>query len=370
MSERFLPYGRQSIDDSDIKAVVEVLKSDWLTTGPAVAHFEETVCAFTGAAHAVAVSSGTAALHVTMMALDIGPGDEVIVPPVTFAATSNAVLYCGARPVFADVDPRTLLLDPEAVAAAITPRTRAIVGVDYAGQPCDWDALRALARRHGLALVADACHALGGEYRGRRVGTLADVTVFSFHPVKPVTTGEGGMALTDDPGLAERMRHLRGHGITSTAAQREAAGGWFYEMTSLGYNYRICDIQCALGTSQMARLPGWVERRNALARRYDAALAGTAVRPLETLPDIRHARHLYVVRTPDRDSRFRALRAAGIGVNVHYIPVYLHPYYRSLGYEPGLCPVSEAAFAEILTLPLWPGMEDGEVDRVVRELLS
>lgn len=366
----FLPYGRQDIDDSDIQSVVEILQSDWLTTGPAVERFEEDVCNYTGARHGVAVANGTAALHAAMYALDIGEGDEVIVPPMTFAASANCVLYQGGTPVFADVLANTLLLDPAAVEAAITPRTRAIVGVDYAGQPCDWDVLRAIADKHSLALVADACHALGATYEGRRVGTLADISVFSFHPVKHITTGEGGMAVTDDARLAARMRTFRGHGITTTASEREKAGGWFYEMTELGYNYRITDFQCALGSSQLKRLDGWIARRNALARLYGTALCDTAARPLARRENILHAYHLYVVRVADRDAIFRRLRADGIGCNVHYVPVHLHPYYRrTLGTGEGMCPVAEAAYREILTLPLWPGMAETDVERVCKALL-
>ncbi len=362
----FLPYGRQTIDEDDIRAVVDVLRSDWLTTGPAVERFEADVCAYTGARHGVAVSSGTAALHAAMFALGIGPGDEVIVTPMTFAASANCILYQGGTPVFADVDANTLLLDPAAVEAAVTPRTRAVIAVDYAGQPCDWDALRAVADRHGLALVDDACHALGATYKGRKAGTLADISVFSFHPVKHITTGEGGMAVTDDAGLAARLRAFRGHGITTTASQREKSGAWFYEMTELGYNYRITDFQCALGSSQLKKLDGWIVKRNALAQQYDAAFAGqTVVRPLCCRDDVQHAYHLYVVRTPERDAAFKRLRANGIGANVHYIPVHLHPYYREhLHTRVGMCPVAETAFKEILTLPLWPGMHAEDCARV------
>lgn len=364
---RFLPYGRQTIDEEDIAAVVDVLRSDWLTTGPAVERFEHDVCTHTGARHGVAVSNGTAALHAAMFGLGIGRGDEVIVTPMTFAASANCILYQGGTPVFADVESDTLLLDPACVEAAVTPRTKAIIAVDYAGQPCDWDALRAIADRHHLALVADACHALGGAFRGRKVGTLADITVFSFHPVKHITTGEGGMAVTDDRALADRMRAFRGHGITTTASQREKSGAWFYEMTELGYNYRITDFQCALGSSQLKKLDDWVEKRNALARAYDAAFAGQdAVRPLARRPDVRHAYHLYVVRAQGRDALFRHLRTHGIGANVHYVPVHLHPYYQRLGYKKGSCPVAESAYDEILTLPLWPGMDDRNINTIVR----
>jgi dTDP-4-amino-4,6-dideoxygalactose transaminase len=278
-------------------------------------------------------------------------------------------LYQGGTPVFADVEADTLLISPTAVEAAITPKTKAVIGVDFAGQPCDWDSLRAIADKHGLALVADACHALGAEYRGRRVGTLADVSVFSFHPVKHVTTGEGGMCVTDDATLAQKMRVFRNHGITTTAGQREKAGGWFYEMTDLGHNYRITDFQCALGSSQIKKLPAWLAKRNALAAAYDAALAGTGVRPLAKKPDCFHACHLYVVRTSARDAAFKRLRDAGIGVNVHYVPVHLHPYYRDrLGMKVGMFPAAEAAYREILTLPLWPGMDAADVERIVCSL--
>ena len=361
----FLPYGRQAIDDDDVAAVVAALRSEWLTTGPAVERFESDVSDFVGARHGVAVSSGTAALHAAMFALGIGRGDEVIVPPMTFAATANCILYQGGTPVFADVDPDTLLLDPSAAEAAVTPRTKAIIGVDYAGQPCDWDALRAVADRHGLALVADACHALGAEYKGRKVGSLADITAFSFHPVKHITTGEGGLCTTNHPDLADGMRKFRNHGLSSTAAQREKAGAWFYEMTDLGYNCRITDFQCALGSSQLRKLSGWLAGRHELAASYDAAFAGTAVRPLRRLADRRHAYHLYVVKIPHRNNVFQKLRNDGIGVNVHYIPVHLHPYYRErLRIRKGLCPIAEEAYGNILTLPLWPGMKRKDSERV------
>jgi perosamine synthetase len=371
-STGFIPYGRQTIDDADIAAVVEVLRSDWLTTGPAVERFEEAVCAFSGAAHGVAVCNGTAALHTAMHALGIGPGDEVIVPPMTFAATANAVLYAEGIPVFADVDPGTLCLDPAEAERHVTPRTKAIVGVDYAGHPCDWDALRDIARRKGLALVADSCHALGAEYHGRKVGTLADLTVFSFHPVKHVTTGEGGMIVTDAPDLAARMRRFRNHGISTDHRQREKQGAWFYEMVELGYNYRITDIQCALGVSQLSHQPEWLARREAIAAQYRSAFAGNdAVHPLALRDAVRNAWHLFVVRVAHgvRDKVFAQLRRKGIGVNVHYVPVHLHPYYRErFGFAPGLCPVAEAAYGEVLSIPMFPALADDDVRRVVETL--
>ena len=373
MSSTPIPYGRQWIDEADIAAVVEALRSDWLTTGPRVAEFEQAFARFTGSVHAVAVSSGTAALHAIMHAAGIGPGDEVIVPAMTFAASANCVVYQGGRPVFADVKPDTLLLDPDSVISKITARTRAIVAVDYAGQACDYDTLRQIARDRNLLLVADACHSLGGSYKGSNVGSLAAMSAFSLHPVKPITTGEGGMITTDDPELARRLRVFRNHGITTDHRQREQQGSWFYEMVDLGYNYRITDIQCALGLSQLAKLPDWVERRKAMARRYDEAFSGLeGIRPLKVLPQISHAYHLYVVRLNaqamgmNRSNVFARLREQGILVNVHYVPVHLHPFYQhQFGTRPGQCPVAEAAYEQILSLPMFPRMSDSEANRVI-----
>jgi perosamine synthetase len=371
-----LPYGRQSVSEADVAAVAAVLRSDWLTTGPKVTEFENALAAAAGVEHAVVLNTGTAALHAAMYALGIGQGDEVLVPTITFAATANAVVYQGGRPVFCDVDPDTLLIDPRSVETRITPRTRAIAAVDYAGQPCDYDALRALAQRHGLALIDDACHAIGGCYRGRPVGSLADLNAFSFHPVKHVTTGEGGAVATNDAEAARRMRMFRTHGITSDFRQRATADSWVYEMQDLGFNYRLSDINCALGLSQLARLGEFIARRQAIAARYDAAFAKLAgVRPLATRPEVSHAFHLYVVQLApamlrvDRGQVFRALRAEGIGVNVHYIPVHFHPFYRQrFGTGAGDCPVAEAAYENILSLPMFPGMSDADADDVIMAL--
>jgi perosamine synthetase len=373
-----IPYGRQWIDDDDVAAVDAVLRSDWLTTGPNVERFERAFAAAVGSREAVAVSNGTAALHTAMHALGIGPGDEVVVPPMTFAATANAVVYQGGTPVFADVDPETLLLDPQAAAARITPRTKAIAAVDYAGQPCDYRPLRNLAERQGLRLVDDACHALGGRDGDRAVGTLADLNTFSLHPVKPITSGEGGMITTEDPELARRMRVFRNHGITTDHRQREAEGSWFYEMVDLGFNYRLTDFQCALGESQLRKLTAWVERRRAIALRYDEAFSGNGLfTPLAVRPGVTHAYHLYVVQLrldrlrAGRREVFAALRAAGLGVNVHYVPVHLHPYYRKrFGTGPGLCPRAEAAYERILTLPLFARMTDEQVRTVIEATLE
>lgn len=371
-----IPYAHQSINAEDIHAVTEVLKSDWITTGPKVHEFEQGLVEFTGAREGVAVVNGTAALHAAAYAAGIGPGDEVIVPAMTFAASANCILYLGGTPVFADVLPSSLLLDPAQVEAKLTPRTKAIVAVDYTGQPCDYDTLRDIAHRHGLTLIADAAHSLGGEHKGQKVGTLADLTTFSFHPVKHVTTGEGGMILTDSPELAERMRIFRNHGISTDARTRAERGTWYYEMVDLGYNYRLTDIQCALGISQLRRLPSALARRRTIAARYDKAFSRIpGIEPLGVSPDVRHAYHLYVVRVDpsragmDRDEAFRALRERGIGVNVHYIPVHLHPYYRKrMGTGPGMCPVAEAAYERIVSLPMFPAMTDADVERVIDEV--
>jgi perosamine synthetase len=420
-----IPYGRQTIDEEDIKAVVEVLRSDWLTTGPKVVEFEEAFAQYVGAKHAVAVSSGTAALHTAMYAIGIGPGDEVILPPITFAASANCVVYQGGTPVFSDVEPNTLLLDPDQIETQITSKTKAIIAVDYAGHPCDYDSLRKIADKHSLILIADACHALGAEYKGQKTGTLADLNIFSFHPVKHITTGEGGMITTENADYADRMRLFRNHGITRnpkmftanhspfTNGQRTAGNGqrttssWYYEMTDLGYNYRMTDFQCALGISQLRKLPGFLERRREIATLYDEALSDIhGIEPLGLRADVlpakqsamlqapsseafssnalrhapyamlsSHAYHLYVVKIDsktlgtDRATIFTNLHERGIRVNVHYIPVHLHPFYREkFDTGLGLCPVAEAAYEQIISLPMFPGMTDKDVEKVIAEV--
>ena len=372
-----IPYSRHVVDDQDVAAVSGVLRSNWLTTGPKVPEFERAVADFCGARQAVAYSSGTAALHGVMHALGIGAGDTVVVPTMSFAASANCVLYCGGQVRFADVGAADLLLDPASARARIDAGTRAVVAVDYAGQPCDYDALKALCREKGLPLVADACHALGAARDGIAVGSLADMTVFSFHPVKHITTGEGGLVVTDSDAYAERLRLFRNHGIDSDHRQRERAKSWRYDMVMLGYNYRITDMQCALGISQLAKLGGWLRRREELAALYREALVSLpGVMPLAVSPRVRHAYHLFVVRIiPEmagitRDELFPRLRDAGIGVNVHYKPIHLHTYYRRCcGTGPGLCPEAERAFDQILSLPLYPGMSRADLERVVEALL-
>ncbi len=363
-----IPYARHAVSEQDIEAVVAALRSDWLTTGPRVAAFESQFAARVQSAHAVALSSGTAGLHAAMQALGIGPGDEVIVPAITFVATANAVVFMGATPVFADVEADTVLLDADAVAARITPRTKAVVAVDFAGQTCDYRRLRHLAESHGLALVADACHSLGADYAGQPAGSVADLSVFSFHPVKPITCAEGGMVTTADAALAKALRRFRNHGIDTDFRQREAAGTWEYDMLELGFNYRLSDLQCALGISQLSRLEAFLARRRAIAARYDAAFAALpTVQPLRTRAGSGHAYHLYVVRVSGvRADWFARLRALGIGVNVHYRPVYLHSFYRQrFATAPGLCPVAETLYERLLSLPLYPAMPDAEVETVI-----
>jgi perosamine synthetase len=371
--DTLLPYGRQWIDEEDINAVVNVLRSDWLTTGPKVAELEQSFAEIVGAKEAVAVSNGTAALHAAMYATGIGPGDEVIVSPMTFAASANCILYQGGTPVFADVDAKTLLIDPDQVESQITSHTKAIIAVDYAGQPCDYDALTDIANTHNIPLVDDACHALGGKYKKIPVGALADLNTFSLHPVKHITSGEGGVITTDDSRFAERMRIFRSHGITSDHRQRELSGSWFYEMVDLGFNYRLTDFQCALAMNQLTKLSGWMKRRQEIAKRYDVAFSGMPeITPLSMRKDVSHAYHLYVIRLnpekihTDRATIFKALRAEGIGVNVHYIPVHLHPFYqKKLGTNRGLCPVAEKAYDEIISIPIFPKMNDNDVNDVI-----
>ena len=368
-----LPYGRQSIDEDDIAAVAETLRSDWLTTGPKVGEFEEAFAASVGSRYAVSFSSGTAALHGAAFAAGIGTGDEAITSPLTFAATANCVLYQGGKPVFADVREDTLNIDPGLVPARVTRRTKALLPVDYAGHPADLDELRAIADRHGLTIIEDASHALGAEHRGRRVGSISHMTVFSFHPVKHLTTGEGGMVATDVPRFADTLRKFRNHGISSEARERQAHSQWHYEMVLLGFNYRLTDIACALGLRQLAKLEANLTRRRQIAAKYNEALRdlGGIVVPV-VQEEVNPAWHLYPVRL-DLDSLlatraeiFQALRAENIGVNVHYIPVHLHPYYRDrFGYKPGDYPLSESAYERLISLPMFHGMTDRDVDDVV-----
>lgn len=397
MSDDFIPYARQSLDDDDIEAVVAVLKGDWLTQGPNIGAFEQAIAARVGAKHGVAVATGTAALHCACFAAGVGPGDEVVTAPITFAASGNCALFLGASVGFADIRPDTYCMDPARLDAAITPRTKAVIPVDYTGQPCDMDEINDIARRHGLVVIQDSAHALGASYKGRPVGSLADMTIFSFHPVKHIAMGEGGLIATDDDALAERLRLFRTHGIANApdemvleemAADRQSPGAakhdtdgkapWYYEMQALGFNYRVTDIQCALGLSQLGKLDRFLERRRDIARRYTEAFSQS---PYLVVPhqeaDRESAWHLYMLRLrledmgKTRRQVFEELRTRGIGVHVHYIPLHLQPYYRErLGFRPGDFPQAEAFYDSALTIPLFPAMTDADCDRVVAAVLE
>lgn len=369
-----IPYGKQTIDQDDIQAVVDVLKSDFLTTGPRIAEFEQTVADYVGAKYAVAISNGTSALHAACFAAGIGPGDEVITTPLTFAASANCVLYCGGTPVFADVDPKTYNIDPEDIRRKITDRTKAIIAVHLAGQPCDMDAIHSIAHEYGLIVIEDGAHALGSVYKGKKVGSLSDMTTFSFHPVKPITTGEGGMIVTDNEEFYKKMALFRSHGITrDDSMMTRNDGPWFYQQFDLGYNYRITDIQCALGCSQMKKLDRFLARRKEIVARYNEAFADcdNIITPYQ-LSDTESGWHLYIVQVKNCDRRqvFEAMREKGIGVNVHYIPVYMHPYYQEHGYENVHCANAEEIYSHIISLPLYPGLTSEQQDYVIDTLKS
>jgi len=370
-----LPYARHIVEDEDVRAVADALRSGWLTTGPCVDAFERAVASFVAAKHAVAVNSGTAALHCAVFAAGAGAGHEVITSPLTFVASANAVLYQGGVPIFADIRSDTLMLDPAEVAARVSSRTRAILPVDFAGQPCDLDELLAIAREHDLLMIEDAAHALGASHRGRPIGSVADLTVFSFHPAKLISTGEGGMVATDDDGLASRLRRFRNHGLDTDFRERADRGETYSRMVDLGYNYRLADVQCALGLSQLGRLEQFLKRRSAIAECYAGALASM---PQVTMPavssHVRHAWHIFPILLrleqlrADRNTILEGLQAENIGAAIHYVPAYWHPYYEALGYRRGLCPRAEEAYERILTLPLFPTMTDRDVEDVVAAL--
>lgn len=371
--EKLLPYGRQSVDEEEISAVVETLRSDWLTTGPRVEEFEEAFASYTGARYAVSFSSGTAALHGAAFAAGIAAGDEAITSPLTFAATANCILYQGGTPVFADVRKDTLNIDTEQIVSRINSRTKALLPVDYTGHPADLSEICEIAEHRGLVVIEDACHALGAEHRNRRIGSISHMTVFSFHPVKHLTTGEGGMVTTDNSGFADTLLKFRNHGISSNARDRQAKGEWRYEMVLLGFNYRLTDIACALGLRQLSKLEQNLQRRREIAAQYTRSLQGIPgiVTPT-VLNDAKPAWHLYPIRlragslAADRSQIFQALRAENIGVNVHYIPVHLHRYYRDrFGYKGGEFPVAESAYDSLISLPLFHGMTDADVADVI-----
>lgn len=369
---KMIPYGRQTIEEDDIQAVVDVLRSDYLTTGPKIAEFEKMVADYVGAKYAVAISNGTSALHAACFAAGIQPGDEVITTPLTFAASSNCVLYCGGTPVFADVDPKTYNIDPEDIRRKITDKTKAIIAVHLAGQPCDMDEIHKIAKEHDLIVIEDGAHALGSVYKGKKVGTLSDMTTFSFHPVKPITTGEGGMIVTDNEEFYQKMMLFRSHGITRDEnLMTRNDGPWFYQQLDLGYNYRITDIQCALGCSQMKKLDRFLALRKEIVARYNEAFADceNIVTPYQ-LPETESGWHLYIVQVKNCDRRkvFEALREHGIAVNVHYIPVYLHPYYQEHGYKDVHCRNAEEIYSHIISLPLYPTLTEEQQQYVIETL--
>jgi UDP-4-amino-4,6-dideoxy-N-acetyl-beta-L-altrosamine transaminase len=380
-----IPYGRQSISAADIEAVTQVLQSDWLTQGPVVQQFEQAIADYCGAAHAVAVSSGTAALHLACLVLGLGPGDSLWTSPNTFVASANCARYCGADVDFVDIDSRTFNISVSAlsekleVAKAQGKLPKVVVVVHFAGQPCEMKALAELAKQYGFYLIEDAAHAIGGKYGNAKVGSCqySDLTTFSFHPVKLITSGEGGMVSTNNAELKQRLQCLCSHGITRNPQQMQgddAGQGWYYEQHSLGFNYRMCDIQAALGLSQLQRLDEFVSQRRALAKRYDVALAGLPLSSQYQLPDSSSAWHLYVIRlqlediAPTRRQVFERLRKAGIGVHVHYIPMHTQPYYQNLGFKPGDFPEAETYYDAAITLPLFPAMSEAQQDAVTTAL--
>ncbi|HEY3272825.1 MAG TPA: UDP-4-amino-4,6-dideoxy-N-acetyl-beta-L-altrosamine transaminase [Methanocella sp.] len=365
-----IPYGQQSIDDEDIAEVTKVLRSDWITTGPKVDEFEEAVARYLGCRHTVAVNSGTSALDIAVQALGLPEGSEIITTPLTFAADANCALYNNCKPVFADIERETRNISPADIRRHITKKTKAIIYVDYAGQPCDIEEIREIADEHGLYLIEDACHALGAEYHGKKVGGFADMTILSFHPVKHITTGEGGAVVTNDDGLCQKLKLLRSHGMDRTARERSGkALGYVYDIKMLGRNYRITDIQCALGLSQLRKIDHFLARRQELADLYDETLKDVSfVETPVTRSGIRHAWHLYTIlleKGIDRDVFYEYMRNNGIGANVHYIPVYRFTYYREhFDIDPAAYPVTEDVFSSIITLPLHPGLTDDDVRHI------
>lgn len=371
--DTYLAYGKQKIDEDDINSVVKVLKGDYLTTGPIVSEFENSVAKYVGTKYAVAVSNGTAALHMACYAAGISEGDEVLVPAITFAASSNCVLYCGGKPVFIDIDPKSYNIDINKIKEKITSKTKAIIPVDFAGQSVDMDSILKIAEEYNLIVIEDAAHALGSEYKNEKVGSKAHMTEFSFHPVKPITTGEGGVVVTNSKELYEKMILFRSHGITrNSELMTENQGPWYYEQIDLGYNYRLTDIQSALGLSQIKKLDDFILKRREIVNKYNEAFKDLKeiVTPFENEYS-KSGHHIYVLLLNldklkcGRKEIFEALQAENIGVNVHYLPVYLHPYYKKLGYKKGECPVAEDIYSRMITIPLFPSMSDKDIKDVI-----
>ncbi|WP_150271184.1 UDP-4-amino-4,6-dideoxy-N-acetyl-beta-L-altrosamine transaminase [Paenibacillus tepidiphilus] len=371
---RYLPYGRQLIDEEDIQSVIQVLQSDFLTTGPAIEQFEAEIASYTGAKYAVAFTSGTAALHGACYAAGIGAGDEVITSPMTFAASANCILYQGATPVFADIDPRTYNLDPKRLAEKITSKTKAIIPVHFTGQPAELDEMITIARELNLVVIEDAAHALGAKYKHSSIGSIGDMTMFSFHPVKHITTGEGGLITTNNRLYYEKLRQFRSHGITRDPEHMlENHGPWYYEMQFLGYNYRLTDIQAALGISQLKKIEHFINLRKKYAAMYNEAFRHSdKIQIPYQSTESESSWHLYIIALHleklkgSRKEIFEALLKENIGVNVHYIPVHLLPYYQDLGYKRGICPNAEQLYNRMITLPLFQGMSEQDVQDVIR----
>lgn len=367
----FIPYGKHCIEDDDIEAVGRALKRDYIATGPGIAEFEEAFAKYVGSKYAVALSSGTAALHACCFAIDIKPGDEVITTPLTFAASANCVLYCGGTPVFADVDPYTYNISPEEIEKHITDKTRAIIPVHFTGQPCDMDHIHEIARKHNLFVIEDAAHATGAEYNGRKIGSISDMTIFSFHPVKHMTTCEGGMVTTNNEELYKKIRAFRAYCITKDPELLEDKedGPWHYEMQGLGYNYRISDVMCALGTSQLKKIDRFVNRRREVAGRYNEEMKNFEhiVLPYQA-EGCKSSWHLYTILIKDgkRREAYLKLKEAGIGVDVHYLPVYKHPYYQKHGYRDVKCPCAELIYDQILSIPVFYKLTEEEQTYVIQ----
>jgi len=371
--EKFIPYGRQSIDEDDIQAVVDVLKGDYLTTGPKVSELEKKLCDLTGAKYAVVLSNGTSALHTACHAVGITTGDEVITTPMTFAASANSVLYCGGKPVFADIDQETWNIDPIEIEKKITDKTKAVIAVDFTGQAVQLDEIKEICKKHKLILIEDAAHSIGTKYKGVHVGNIADLTTFSFHPVKTITCGEGGAILTNNEEFYKKMQLFRSHSITrdiDLLSQNPFNG--YNEQIDIGYNYRMTDFQAALGLSQLKKLELFSKRRCEIVKQYDDSFSKLPQLIIQkNISESETTRHLYIIRIKpellkvDRNELYKAINAEKVGLQVHYLPVYYHPYYRSLGYNKGLCPVAEKLYEEIITIPLFPAMTNYEVDGVI-----
>ncbi|WP_413364927.1 UDP-4-amino-4,6-dideoxy-N-acetyl-beta-L-altrosamine transaminase [Lysinibacillus sp. 3P01SB] len=366
----FISYGRQNLDEDDIQAVIETLRSPFLTQGPRIKEFEQAIADYVGVKYAVAFCNGTAALHGACYAAEISEGDEVITSPITFAASANCVRYVGGTVVFADIDAQTYNINPEQIRSKINSKTKAIIPVDFTGQPVDIDEIMEIAKEHNLVVIEDGAHSLGASYKGRKVGSQAHMTMFSFHPVKPVTTGEGGVIVTNNADYYKRLLRFRSHGIEPTAYGQNQ-GDWYYEMTDLGYNYRMTDVQAALGISQLKKLDSFIKRRQELAMIYKEALLNIeGIKVPEQLEETESGWHLYTIQLEgiNRKQVFEAMRRANIGVHVHYIPVYWHPYYRKLGYERGICPVAEAWYEKALTIPIHPSLTNDNIEFIIEQL--